>query len=47
VKRGGRYLDPGQLKVPRDAPVRPEWLPAYHEAIAPLAARLAEPVALN
>ncbi|HTN53451.1 MAG TPA: M23 family metallopeptidase [Anaeromyxobacter sp.] len=45
VKRGGVFMNPLQLKVPRDEPVRPEWLPAYLEAIAPLRARLeGEPI---
>jgi len=48
VLRGGAYMNPSQLKVPRDAPVRAEWLPGFQDAIAPLAARLdGEPVALR
>jgi len=48
VLRGGAYLNPSQLKVPRDAPVKAEWLPAFGAAIAPLRARLdGVPVAMN
>ncbi len=48
VLRGGVFVDPAKLKLPRDAPVRREWLDAYRAAIAPLRARLdAEPVALR
>jgi murein DD-endopeptidase MepM/ murein hydrolase activator NlpD len=46
VLRGGAYMNPAQLKVPRDAPVKAEWLPGFKAAIGPLAARLdGEPVA--
>jgi len=46
VLRGGAYMNPAQLKVPRDAPVKADWLPGFKAAIAPLAARLdGEPVA--
>jgi len=48
VLRGGAYMNPAQLKVPRDAPVKGEWMPAFSEAIAPLRARLdGVPVAMN
>jgi len=48
VLRGGAYMNPGQLKVPRDAPVKADWLPGFKAAISPLAARLdGEPVALR
>jgi len=48
VLRGGAYMNPGQLKVPRDAPVKADWLPDFKAAVAPLAARLdGEPVALR
>jgi murein DD-endopeptidase MepM/ murein hydrolase activator NlpD len=48
VLRGGAYMNPAQLKVPRDAPVRSDWLPGFHEAIAPLQSRLdGEPVAMR
>ncbi len=46
VLRGGAYMNPAQLKVPRDAPVKAAWLPGFQAAIRPLAARLdGEPVA--
>jgi murein DD-endopeptidase MepM/ murein hydrolase activator NlpD len=46
VLRGGAYMNPAQLKVPRDAPVKAEWLPGFKATIGPLAARLdGEPVA--
>jgi murein DD-endopeptidase MepM/ murein hydrolase activator NlpD len=48
VLRGGAYMNPAQLKVPRDAPVKAAWLPDFKAAIAPLASRLdGEPVALR
>ena len=48
VLRGGAYMNPAQLKVPRDAPVKAEGLPAFKGATAPRAARLdGEPVALR
>jgi murein DD-endopeptidase MepM/ murein hydrolase activator NlpD len=48
VLRGGAFLNPGQLKIPRDAPVKADWMPAFTEAISPLRARLdAVPVAMN
>jgi murein DD-endopeptidase MepM/ murein hydrolase activator NlpD len=40
VLRGGAYINPTQLKVPRDAPVRADWLPGFTTDIAPLRARL-------
>jgi murein DD-endopeptidase MepM/ murein hydrolase activator NlpD len=48
VLRGGAYMNPAQLKVPRDAPVKESWRPAFKAAVGPLAARLdGEPVALR
>ena len=47
VKRGGRYVNPLQLKVPRDSPLPASALPDFREKIAPLRAQLAGPVALN
>ncbi len=48
VLRGGAYMNPAQLKVPRDAPVKAEWMASFTEAIAPLRARLdGTPVAMN
>jgi hypothetical protein len=40
VLRGGGYINPAQLKVPRDAPVRADWLPGFRAEIAPLRSRL-------
>jgi hypothetical protein len=40
ILRGGAYINPGQLKVPRDAPVRADWLPGFKADLAPLQARL-------
>jgi hypothetical protein len=40
VKRGGRFMNPLQLKVPREAPIPERWLPDFREKIAPLRARL-------
>jgi len=47
VKRGGRYLNPLQLQVPREKPVPPEWMEDFRDRIAPLRARLEGPVAVN
>jgi murein DD-endopeptidase MepM/ murein hydrolase activator NlpD len=49
VKRGGQYVNPLQLKVPREAPVKAGWMADYREKIAPLRAGLAggETVAVN
>lgn len=40
VLRGGGYINPGQLKIPRDAPVKASWLAGFRADIAPLRARL-------
>jgi murein DD-endopeptidase MepM/ murein hydrolase activator NlpD len=40
VLRGGVYINPAQLKVPRDAPVRADWLPGFKADLAPLQAKL-------
>jgi murein DD-endopeptidase MepM/ murein hydrolase activator NlpD len=40
VKRGGAFMNPLQLKVPREAPVPEAWLPDFREKISPLRARL-------
>jgi len=40
VKRGGGFINPLQLKVPREAPVPEQWLPDFREKIAPLRAKL-------
>jgi murein DD-endopeptidase MepM/ murein hydrolase activator NlpD len=48
VKRGGAFMNPLQLKIPRDAPVPAKWMEQYREAIAPLQRRIAgEAVAVN
>jgi murein DD-endopeptidase MepM/ murein hydrolase activator NlpD len=49
VKRGGQFMNPLQLKVPREAPVKAEWMPHFREQIAPLRERLegGEAVATN
>jgi len=47
VKRGGRYVNPMQLKIPRDAPLPASALVDFREKIAPLREQLAGPVALN
>ncbi|MGC3997013.1 MAG: M23 family metallopeptidase [Anaeromyxobacter sp.] len=47
VKQGGAYVNPLQLKIPRDAPLPEAWMPDFKEKIAPLQAQLAEPLALN
>lgn len=45
VRRGGGFMNPMNLKVPREAPVPEKWLPDFREKIAPLRARLAGDVA--
>ncbi len=45
VKRGGSFMNPLQLKVPREAPIPEKWLPDFREKIAPLRAQLAGDVA--
>jgi murein DD-endopeptidase MepM/ murein hydrolase activator NlpD len=46
VKRGGAYVNPLSLKVPREAPVAPEHRADFEAKVAPLRARLdAVPVA--
>ena len=40
VKRDGRFMNPLQLKVPREAPIPEKWLPDFQEKIAPLRAKL-------
>ena len=48
VKRNGGYLNPLALKLPREAPIKAEWLDGFREQIGPLRARLdAEPVAMR
>jgi len=40
VKRGGGFVNPLQLKVPRDIPIPPEWMDDFRAKIAPLRSRL-------
>ncbi|BDG06124.1 peptidoglycan DD-metalloendopeptidase family protein [Anaeromyxobacter oryzae] len=40
VKQGGHYVNPLQLKIPRDAPVPAKWLPDFHEKVSPVRAQL-------
>lgn len=48
VLRGGAFVNPLALKVPRDAPVKPAWMPKFAGEIAALKARLdGEPVAMR
>jgi murein DD-endopeptidase MepM/ murein hydrolase activator NlpD len=41
VKRGGKFMNPLQLQVPREAPIPEQWLADFREKISPLRARLA------
>lgn len=45
VKRGGSFMNPLQLKVPREAPIPEKWLADFREKIAPLREKLAGDVA--
>jgi murein DD-endopeptidase MepM/ murein hydrolase activator NlpD len=48
VKRNGGYMNPMALKLPREAPIKGEWLANFREQIGPLRARLdAEPIAMR
>jgi murein DD-endopeptidase MepM/ murein hydrolase activator NlpD len=48
VRRGGAFINPLQLKIPRDAPVPPRWLEDFRAKISPLRDRLdADSVAVN
>jgi murein DD-endopeptidase MepM/ murein hydrolase activator NlpD len=48
VKRNGSYVNPLALKLPREAPIKREWMDGFREQIGPLRARLdAEPVAMR
>ena len=40
VKRGGSFMNPLQLKVPRENPIPPDWMPDFRLKISPLRARL-------
>jgi murein DD-endopeptidase MepM/ murein hydrolase activator NlpD len=45
VKRGGSFVNPLQLKVPRESPVPEQWMADFREKIAPLRQKLAGDVA--
>jgi murein DD-endopeptidase MepM/ murein hydrolase activator NlpD len=48
VRKAGRFMNPLALRVPREAPVRAEWLETFRTAIGPLQARLrGDSIALN
>src|SRR5512133_279964 len=48
VKRNGGYVNPLALKLPREAPIKPEWMAGFREQIGPERALLdAEPVAMR
>jgi murein DD-endopeptidase MepM/ murein hydrolase activator NlpD len=48
VKRGGGFVNPLQLKIPRDAPVPAKWMDDFHAKVAPLQHELAaDAVAVN
>jgi murein DD-endopeptidase MepM/ murein hydrolase activator NlpD len=40
VKRGGAFMNPLQLKVPREAPIPEKWMADYREKISPVRAKL-------
>jgi hypothetical protein len=40
VKRGGAFMNPLQLQVPRERPVPPAWMADFRAKISPLRARL-------
>jgi murein DD-endopeptidase MepM/ murein hydrolase activator NlpD len=41
VRRGGAFMNPLQLKVPRERPIPPEWTDDFRTKISPLRAKLA------
>jgi murein DD-endopeptidase MepM/ murein hydrolase activator NlpD len=48
VKRGGGFVNPLQLKIPRDAPVPAKWMDDFKAKVAPLQHELAgDAVAVN
>jgi murein DD-endopeptidase MepM/ murein hydrolase activator NlpD len=48
VRRNGGFLNPLTLKLPREAPLKREWMDGFRERIGPLRALLdAEPVAMR
>jgi murein DD-endopeptidase MepM/ murein hydrolase activator NlpD len=40
IRRGGGFVNPLQLKIPRDRPVPPEWMDDFRGKISPLRAKL-------
>jgi murein DD-endopeptidase MepM/ murein hydrolase activator NlpD len=40
VKRGGQFMNPLQLQVPRELPIRREWMDDFRAKTSPLRARL-------
>jgi murein DD-endopeptidase MepM/ murein hydrolase activator NlpD len=40
IRRGGGFVNPLQLKIPRDRPVSPEWMDDFRDKISPLRAKL-------
>ncbi|HEX9052716.1 MAG TPA: M23 family metallopeptidase [Anaeromyxobacter sp.] len=40
VKRGGHFMNPLQLKVPREAPIPEKWMPDFKDKVSPLRAKL-------
>jgi murein DD-endopeptidase MepM/ murein hydrolase activator NlpD len=40
VKRGGQHVNPLQLQIPRDHPIRSEWMEDFRAKISPLRAQL-------
>lgn len=48
VKRNGSYMNPMALKLPREAPIKPEWFEDFRAQLGPLRAQLdAEPIAMR
>jgi murein DD-endopeptidase MepM/ murein hydrolase activator NlpD len=47
VKKGGTYVNPLHLKIPRDAPVPAQFLADFQEKLAPMRAKLAGTDAVN
>jgi murein DD-endopeptidase MepM/ murein hydrolase activator NlpD len=40
IRRGGGFVNPLQLKVPRDRPVPPEWMDDFRERISSVRTKL-------
>jgi murein DD-endopeptidase MepM/ murein hydrolase activator NlpD len=48
VKRGGGFVNPLTLKLPREAPLKKEWMASFREQVGPLRSLLdAVPVAMR